>query len=51
MDAGAGEDVGADEIVKRPQQRGAGPDVIGQRRQAERNALARIALRLPVEMR
>jgi hypothetical protein len=38
-----------DEVVERPQQGGAGPDLVGQRREAELDPLQRIALALTVE--
>ena len=49
MHALAREHVGADQIVERPQQHGAAADLVGERRQAQVDALARIALGLPVE--
>ena len=45
----AGKHMGADQLVERPQQDGAAADLVGQRRHAEIDALARIALGLPVE--
>src|ERR1700756_4331899 len=39
----------ADELVKRAQESSAGPDLVGQRRHAQLDALARVALGLPVE--
>ena len=49
MHAIAGEYVGADKIVERAQERGAAADLIGQRRHAQIDAFARIALGLAVE--
>lgn len=49
MHPAAGKDMGADEVVERPQKNGAAADLVGQRRQADIDALAPIALRLPVE--
>jgi hypothetical protein len=45
----AGEDMGTDKLVERAQQHGAAAHLVGQRRQAQVDALARIALGLPVE--
>ena len=45
----AGEHMGADQLVERAQQRGAAADLVGERRQAEVDALAGVALRLPVQ--
>ena len=44
-----GEDVGADEIVERAQNHGAAADLVGERREAEIDAFAGIALGLAVE--
>jgi hypothetical protein len=49
MDARAGERMRADEIVERPQDHGAAADLIGERRQAQRNAFARVTLGLAVK--
>ena len=49
MHALGGEHVGADQLVERLQQHGAAADLVGERRQAQLDALARIALGLPVE--
>ena len=38
-----------DQEVKRPQRGGAGPDLVGERREAEVDALPRVAVALPVE--
>ena len=43
------EHVGTDQVVERLQQHGAAADLVGERRQAQFDALARIALGLPVE--
>jgi hypothetical protein len=43
------QDMGLDQRMKRPQDHGAGTDLIGQRRDAEINALPGIALALAVE--
>jgi hypothetical protein len=44
-----GEHMAPDEVVERPQRDGAGPDLVGQRREAELDPLQRIALALTVE--
>ena len=44
-----GQDVSADQLVERAQQRRAAADLVGQGRQAEIDALTGIALRLPVQ--
>jgi hypothetical protein len=41
--------MGFDQCVRRTQRHGAGAHLVGQRRQAQRDALARVALALPVE--
>lgn len=49
MHARAGEDMRPDEIVERAQYRCTAADLIGERRQAQFDALARIAFGLPVQ--
>ena len=49
MHAMAGQHVSTDQIVERPQQSGAAADLVGQRRQAEIDSLASVALGLAVE--
>ena len=49
MDAGAGQHVGTDPLDQRAQQGRAAADLIGQGRQADRHALAGVALRLTVQ--
>jgi hypothetical protein len=49
MQALSGEHMGLDKRVQRLQSRGACPDVIGQRRKAQINAFAGVALALPVQ--
>jgi len=49
VDAIAGEHVSADQLGERPQKDGAAADLVGERRHAEIDALARIALGLPIE--
>ena len=49
MNALAGKYVGANELVERTQKHGAAADLISQRRDAEINALTRVALGLPIE--
>src|SRR5438309_1328786 len=41
--------MGANELVERPQEHGAAAHLVGQRRHAEIDALARVALGLPIE--
>ena len=41
--------MGFDQCVQRTQRRGAGAHLVGQRRQAQRDALARVALALSVQ--
>jgi hypothetical protein len=43
-----GQDVGLDALEDRPQHHGAGSDLVGQRRQAQIDALAGVALGLAV---
>ena len=47
--AAACQDIGADQIVERAEQRSATTDLIGERRQAEIDAFPPVAFRLPVE--
>ena len=49
VDAAAGENMRADEIIERAQNHGAAADLVGERREAELNAFAGIPLRLAVE--
>ena len=49
VEALGGEHMRLDQQVKRPERGGAGPDLVGQGRQAEVDALARVAVALPVE--
>jgi hypothetical protein len=41
--------MGFDQCMQRTQRRGAGAHLVGQRRQAQRDALTRVALALPVQ--
>src|SRR4051794_22585547 len=49
MNTLGGEDVTADQLAKRLQGSGRGPDMIGQGRHIEANALAGVAFALPIE--
>ena len=44
-----GQHMRLDQAMQRPQRRGAGPDLVGQRGEAEIDAFAGIALALPVQ--
>jgi hypothetical protein len=44
-----GEHVGADELVERAQKHSAAADLVGERRDAKIDILARVALGLPIE--
>jgi hypothetical protein len=44
-----GEDVGGDEVVKRPKSVHAGADLVGQRRERQIDPLVGVSLRLPVQ--